>query len=130
MFAPSFCREIQCFSHWSSGGKWRRKLQSSPSRIFSSWTFCFVFWKKHLFKLVATIEMYAAYLYAKDSSLIFPWWINVIFFADTNRLLWQIHHCNNSLWVSFAQTSDSRFINGGSKSTHLNRIVVLCKFGF
>ena len=37
------------------------------------------------------------------------------------------------LFVGFLCTnfsSDSRFINGGSKSTHLNRIVVLCKFGF
>ena len=41
MFAPYLCREIQCFSHRSSGGKWRRKLQSSPSKVFSSSTFNF-----------------------------------------------------------------------------------------
>ena len=47
MFAPYLCREIQCFSHRSSGGKWRRKLQSSPSKVFSSYTFHFYLHHTH-----------------------------------------------------------------------------------
>ena len=54
MFAPNFCLEIQCFPDHSSVGKWSGKLQSSPSKVFLSWTFisashkkCELFWYIH-----------------------------------------------------------------------------------
>ena len=54
MFAPNFCLEIQCFPNHSSVGKWSGKLQSSPSKVFLSWTFisashkkCELFWYIH-----------------------------------------------------------------------------------